>query len=324
MPRKLQPAAFEGALVMDKPRGKTSHDVVEAVRRIVGFRQIGHLGTLDPLATGVLVMLLGRATRLAQFYAGRRKRYEATVRFGFATDTYDADGAAAGPDAAPTLDRATIEGYATKLTGRFPQMPPVYSAKKFHGKSAHSLVRKNKPVELKAVEIEVYEFRVVNVEGSRARVAIECAAGTYIRSLAHEMGIMLGCGAHLEEIVRTAVGEFTLDQAVKVEDLMEAGKSGKITEYVIPLERLLPELPSVTVLPIVEKAVRNGGKFSVVPTQVKAGHVAMAQGAPAELDSGEWKPARLRVFSAQEKLIAIAEAIVPRTYRPVLVLAAEN
>jgi tRNA pseudouridine55 synthase len=324
MPRKLQPAAFEGALVMDKPRGKTSHDVVEAVRRVVGFRQIGHLGTLDPLATGVLVMLLGRATRLAQFYSGRRKRYEATVRFGFATDTYDADGAAAGPDAAPALDRATIEGFAAKLTGRFPQMPPVYSAKKFHGKSAHSLVRKNKPVELKAVEIEVYEFRVVNVEGSRARVAIECAAGTYIRSLAHEMGIMLGCGAHLEEIVRTAVGEFTLDQAVKVEDLTEAGKAGKIAEYVIPLERLLPELPSETVLPIVEKAVRHGGKFNVIPAQVKAGHVAMAQGAPAELDSGEWKPARLRVFSAQEKLIAIAEAIVPRTYRPVLVLAAEN
>ncbi len=324
MPRKPQPAAFEGALVMDKPRGKTSHDVVEAVRRIVGFRQIGHLGTLDPLATGVLVMLLGRATRLAQFYAGRRKRYEATFRFGFATDTYDADGAATGPDAAPTLDRTTIEGFAAKLTGRFSQMPPVYSAKKFHGKSAHSLVRKNKPVELKAVEIEVYEFRVVNVEGSRARVAIECAAGTYIRSLAHEMGITLGCGAHLEEIVRTAVGEFTLDQAVKVEDLMEAGKSAKIADYVIPLERLLPELPSVTVLPIVEKAVRNGGKFNVIPAQVKAGHVPMAQGAPTELDSGEWKPARLRVYSAQEKLIAIAEAIVPRTYRPVVVLAAEN
>jgi tRNA pseudouridine55 synthase len=324
MPRKPQPAPFEGALVMDKPRGKTSHDVVDAVRRIVGFRQIGHLGTLDPLATGVLVLLLGRATRLAQFYIGRRKRYEAVIRFGFATDTYDADGAPAGPDLAPVLDRAVIEGLAAKLTGRFPQMPPLYSAKKFHGKSAHSLMRKNKPVELKPVEIEVYEFRVDSVEGSRVRVAIECAAGTYIRSLAHEMGIMLECGAHLEEIVRTAVGEFTLDQAVKVEDLAQALKDGKISEYVIPLERLLPELPRVTVLPIVEKAVRHGAKFNVIPSQVQAGHVAMAQGAPAELDSGEWKPARLRVFSPQEKLIAIAEAIVPRTYRPVVVLAAEQ
>ena len=323
MPRKPQPAPFEGALVMDKPRGKTSHDVVEAVSRIVGFRQIGHLGTLDPLATGVLVLLLGRATRLAQFYTGRRKRYDAVIRFGFATNTYDADGAPAGPDAAPVLDCAAIMGFAAKLTGRFSQMPPVYSAKKFHGKSAHSLVRKNKPVELKPVEVEVYEFRVESVEGPRARVAIECAAGTYIRSLAHEMGIMLGCGAHLEEIVRTAVGEFTLDQAVKVEDLLQAAKTGRLAEYVIPLERLLPELPRVTVLPVVERAVRHGAKFNVIPSQVQPGRVAMAQGAPAELDSGEWKPARLRVFNAQEKLIAIAEAIVPKTYRPVLVLAAE-
>jgi tRNA pseudouridine55 synthase len=324
MPRKPQPAPFEGALVMDKPAGKTSHDVVDAVRRIVGFRQIGHLGTLDPLATGVLVLLLGRATRLAQFYAGRRKRYHATIRFGYATDTYDADGTPAGPDTAPTLDSAEIERMAAQLTGRFPQMPPPYSAKKIHGKSAHELARKNKPVELKAVEIEVYEFRVEKVEGSRAWVAIECAAGTYIRSLAHEMGSRVGCGAHLEAIVRTAVGEFTLDAAIKVEDFAAAAKAGKITDWLITLERLLPELPRIIVLPIVERAVRHGAKFNIIPAQVQPGRVAIAQGAPAELDSGDWKPARLRVFSSEEKLIAIAEAIVPRTYRPVVVLSAET
>src|SRR5579862_4801175 len=188
MPRKQQPAAFDGALVMDKPRGKTSHDVVEAVRRIVGFRQIGHLGTLDPLATGVLVLLLGRATRLAQFYAGRRKRYLATIRFGYSTDTYDADGTASGPDANPAILREEVEKLAARLTGRFEQMPPAYSAKKIHGKSAHELARKNKPVELKAVEIEVYDFRVENVSGTLAKFSIECAAGTYVRSLAHDMG----------------------------------------------------------------------------------------------------------------------------------------
>ncbi|HLW99900.1 MAG TPA: tRNA pseudouridine(55) synthase TruB [Candidatus Acidoferrales bacterium] len=324
MPRKQQPAAFDGALVMDKPRGKTSHDVVEAVRRIVGFRQVGHLGTLDPLATGVLVLLLGRATRLAQFYSGRRKRYLATFRFGYATDTYDADGTASGPDLAPTLVREEVEKLAAQLTGRYEQMPPPYSAKKIHGKSAHELARKNKPVELKAVEIEVYEFRVDQVEGPRARVAIECAAGTYIRSIAHEMGKQLGCGAHLEEISRTAVGEFTLDRAVKVEELAQAQKTGRLADWILPLERLLPELPKIIVLPIVERAVRHGAKFNVVPSQVQPGRVEVAQGAPAELDSGEWKPARLRVFSAEEKLLAIAEAIVPRTYRPVVVLSAEN
>ena len=229
MPRKSQPASLDGALVIDKPQGKTSHDVVAAARRILGFRQIGHLGTLDPLATGVLVLLLGKATRLAQFYIGRRKRYTSTFRFGFATDTYDADGTALGPDTAPVLDRAEIERLAAARVGRFPQMPPSYSAKKIHGRPAHELARKNKPVELKAVEIEVYEFRVNEVTGSLAKFTIECAAGTYIRSLAHDMGATLGCGAHLVEIVRTAVGEFTLDQSVKIEELERAAAQSDLS-----------------------------------------------------------------------------------------------
>ncbi len=323
MPRKPQPAAFDGALVIHKPRGKTSHDVVDAVRRIVGFRQIGHLGTLDPLGTGVLVLLLGRATRLAQFYAGRRKRYECAVRFGFATDTYDADGIPLGPDTAPVLDRAEIERSAAQVIGRFLQMPPPFSAKKVHGRPAHELARKNKPVELKPVEVEVYEFRVTSVEGSLARFVIECAPGTYIRSLAHEMGAKLACGAHLAEIVRTAVGEFTLDQAVTLEELDQAGKNGKLAEWILPLERLLPNLPRVTVLPIIERRVRHGTRFNVLLAHVQPGRVSAAQGAPAELDSGDWRPARLRVFNQQDKLIAIAEAIVPRTYQPVVVLDAE-
>src|SRR5271156_1657879 len=152
MPRPPKLPPFDGLIVVNKPSGKTSHDVVESVRRIVGFRGIGHLGTLDPLATGVLVLALGRATRLARFYASRRKRYTCAVRFGFATDTYDADGEASGPDSAPVLDRAKIEQLAAEFTGRIQQMPPAFSAKKIHGRPAHELARKNKPVELKAVE----------------------------------------------------------------------------------------------------------------------------------------------------------------------------
>lgn len=324
MQRKPKTAPLDGALVIDKPRGRTSHDVVEAVRRIVGFRQIGHLGTLDPLATGVLVLLLGRATRLAQFYAGRRKRYDSTFRFGFATDTYDADGEPFGSDTTPQLDRAEIERLAGARVGRFAQMPPPFSAKKIHGRPAHELARKKKPVELKAVEVEVYDFRVGEVRGSLAKFSIECAAGTYIRSLAHEMGAAVGCGAHLAEIVRTAVGEFTLDQAVRLEDLELGAKAGDLARYLIPLERLLPELPSVTILPILERRVRHGSKFNVQIAQIQPGRSAAAQGATTELNSGDWKPARLRVFSQQERLIAIAEAVVPRTYQPVVVLEAES
>src|ERR1700734_185303 len=132
MPRQPQPAPFDGALVIDKPRGKTSHDVVDAVRHLAGFRQIGHFGTLDPLATGVLVLLLGRATRLVQFYSGRRRRYSAGFRVGFATNTFDSDGEAEGPDAVPGLDRAVLERFAAEQVGRFEQMPPSFSAKKIH------------------------------------------------------------------------------------------------------------------------------------------------------------------------------------------------
>jgi len=324
MTRKPQPAPFDGALVLDKPCGRTSHDAVESVRRLLGFRQVGHLGTLDPLATGVLVLLLGRATRFAQFYGARRKRYDSTFRFGFATDTYDADGTALGPDAAPALDRAELERLAAGLTGRFPQKPPAYSAKKIHGRPAHELARKNQPVDLKPVEIEVFEFRLLEIDGSLARFTVECGSGTYIRSLAHEMGAQLGPGAHLARIVRTAVGEFALDQAINLEDFEHAVRAGKAADCIVPLGRLLPELPRVSVLPAIERRVRNGSRFQVSLAQIQPGRAPLPQGATNELNSGEWKPARLRVFDQQEHLIAIAEAVVPRTYQPLVVLDAER
>ena len=307
-------------LVVNKPRGKTSHDVVEAVRRLAGFRHIGHLGTLDPLATGVLVLALGHATRLARFYAGRRKRYTCAVRFGFATDTFDADGEALGPDLAAQLDCGQLQSLASQFVGKIQQTPPAFSAKKIHGRPAHELARKHKPVNLEPVEVEVFEFRLTGVEGSVARFVVECGSGTYIRSLANDLGKLQGSGAHLAEIVRTAVGEFTLDHAVPLAELEQDAKAGKLGERVIRLENLLPDLPRATVLPIVEKRVRHGAKFNVPLNQIEPGRVTVAQGAPEQLDAGDWKPARLRVFNQQGQLIAIAEPVVPRTYQPVLVL----
>ncbi len=317
MPRQPQPAPIDGALVINKPKGKTSHDVVDAVRHLAGFRQIGHLGTLDPLATGVLVLLLGRATRLVQFYAGRRKRYEAGFRFGFATDTYDSDGEAQGPDAAPALDAASVEKFAAERIGRFEQMPPAFSAKKVKGRPAYELARKKLAVELKAVEIEIYEYKLKEIEGSIARFVIECSSGTYIRSLADEMGQKLGCGAHLAEITRTAVG-----QAITLEELAEAKQAGKFADRLIPLENLLANFPRVNVLPVIEKRVRHGTKFNITIAQLQPGRVEPPPGATTQLDGGEPKPPRLRVFSQQDKLIAIAEAVVPRTYQPIVVFEA--
>ena len=319
MPRQSKPAQFDGALVVNKPRGKTSHDVVDAVRHLVGFRQIGHLGTLDPLATGVLVLLLGKATRLVRFYTGRRKRYTAGFRFGFSTNTYDSEGVAQGPDAAPLLQREQLEQFAAESTTRFQQMPPLFSAKKVQGRPAYERARNKEVFELKSAEVEVYEYRLTEIEGSIARFSIECSSGTYIRSLAHDMGQRLGCGAHLAEISRTAVGEFSLEQAWDVQELAESAQQGKFQDRLIPLESLLQNYPRTNVLPVLEKKVRHGGKFTVMLSQLAIGQMELPPGATGELDSGAPHPPRLRVFSQQNKLIAIAEAVVPRTYQPVVV-----
>src|SRR5271165_6348594 len=319
MARQPQPAPFDGALVINKPQGKTSHDIVDAVRHLAGFRQIGHLGTLDPLATGVLVLLLGKATRLVRFYAGRRKHYNAAFRFGYATNTYDSEGVAAGPELSPTLERELLERLAAESVGRFEQMPPIFSAKKIHGRPAYELARKNQAVELKPASVEVFEYRLTGIEGAVARFSIECSSGTYIRSLAHDMGQKLGCGAHLSEICRTAVGEFSLEQAIKLEELAEASRAGKFADCMIRLENLLPNFPRVNVLPVIEKRVRHGTKFNVTVSQIQPGRVELPPGATLQLDSGELKPPRLRVFSQQDKLVAIAEALVPRTYQPIVV-----
>lgn len=319
MPRQPQTAPFDGALVVSKPRGKTSHDVVDAVRRLAGFRQIGHLGTLDPLATGVLVLLLGKATRLVRFYSGRRKRYTAGFRFGFSTETYDAEGRPQGPDNPPRLDPAVLERLAAERLGRFEQMPPAFSAKKIHGRPAYELARKHEPVELKPVEVEIFEYRLAEIEGPIARFVVECSSGTYIRSLAQEMGEKLGCGAHLAEICRTAVGEFSIEQAISLEELAEAAQAGRLAARVIPVEGLLQNFPRVNALPVVEKRVRHGARFNVTLAQIQPGRVHLIPGSTAQLDGGEAQPPCLRVFTQQDKLLAIAEAVVLRTYQPIVV-----
>ncbi len=309
-----------GAVVINKPRGITSHDVVAEVRKILLTHQVGHLGTLDPIATGVLPLLIGRATRLAQFYGARRKRYEGSIRFGFATDTYDADGRPLGEDQKPELTREQLEPFFEEFTGSFEQMPPPFSAKKIRGVPAHELAREHKPVKLKPVQVEVYEFRLLEVTGCEARFTVACSAGTYIRSLAHDLGQKLGCGAHLAQIVRTASGEFTLEQATTLEQLAAASASASEEELagaaapVIPVEKLLADMPYVMVNPVVERKIKHGATFEINPAMI---HVGESLG---ELDREGWKPSRLRIFNQSRHLVAIGQAIVPRVYRPIVVL----
>ncbi len=241
---------ISGVLVVDKPAGITSHDVVAVARRALGERSIGHTGTLDPLATGVLPLACGKATRLVRFLSASDKDYDATIRFGVTTDTYDITGTrtAEGP-ARPT--RAAVEAALAALSGTYDQMPPPYSAKKVAGRRAYAMARRDEPVVLRAVPVRVTRAALLAFDGDTATVTITCSSGFYVRSFAHEMGRMVGTGACLDALRRTRSGVFTLAAAVPFERLV-APAGPQQTERIHPLtasllrpEALLPEFPSV-------------------------------------------------------------------------------
>lgn len=217
---------MNGVLIIDKPAGLTSHDVVNRVRRILNQRSVGHLGTLDPMATGVLPIVVGNFTRLAQFYVGSEKTYEGTIRFGFCTDTYDAEGEPMSEVKEVNLDANELEATVEKFRGPIEQEPPPFSAKKIKGVPAYKLARKQKEVHLEPVQVEIKELQVLGVDVDRMQFQARVSSGTYMRSIAHDLGKALGCGAHLESLRRTAVAEFTIAEAHTLEDLAaSAGKS---------------------------------------------------------------------------------------------------
>lgn len=293
---------MDGVLVIDKPAGLTSHDVVNRVRRIVHERSVGHLGTLDPLATGVLPLVLGRMTRLAQFYTASEKTYEGVIRFGFATDTYDAEGE---PLAAPKEVKATLEQVqeiAGRFRGRLQQMPPPFSAKKIHGVPAYKLARKHREVELQPVEVEIKEFELLDWDGAQARFRARVASGTYMRSVAHEMGQILGCGAHLAALRRTVLGEFALADAHPLEALEEAARQGRAEDLFVHPRKLLPEMPGVTASEENVARIRVGRAVNL-PELSRARQV--------------------KVFQGQSELIAIATRVAGTLFHPKIVLAVE-
>jgi tRNA pseudouridine55 synthase len=271
-----QVVAVDGALVIDKPAGLTSHDVVAAVRRTLATK-VGHTGTLDPIATGVLPLLLGRATRLARFIAADIKAYEARVRFGRATDTYDAAGRTVGRETAVTLDRAALETVLGRFRGSGTQQPPAYSAKKIDGRRAYVLARGEAAPVLPAMPVTVHALEVAEVSGADAVLRVISSAGFYVRSLAHDLGVALGCGAHLVALRRTASGPFTLAQAEPLESVLRE-RAGAL-RAIVPMQHLLPELPALPLAAAGLARVRHGqavrpGDLSSAPP---AGRVAYAR-----------------------------------------------
>jgi tRNA pseudouridine55 synthase len=285
----------DGALIIDKPTGMTSHDVVQAVRRLLGEKRIGHLGTLDPFAGGVLVLLVGRATRLARFYRERQKSYYGTIRFGFATDTMDGTGTPLSEDTSPKLSKEDLLPAFASFIGPYSQRPPAFSAKKISGVPAYRLARRGLDVKLNPVPVAIHAFELLWVEGAQAGFKATVSSGTYLRSLVNDLGERLKVGAHLTELRRTSVGEFVELIAVKLEEL--ENRLPPAPPVLVPLQDLLPELPRIEL---------NESEA------IRASH-----GAELSLIHG---PDRVRLMSPQGQLIAIAERVGETLYHPVVVL----
>lgn len=291
---------MNGVLIIDKPAGLTSHDVVNRVRRILHQPSVGHLGTLDPLATGVLPLVVGNLTRLAQFYGASEKTYEGVIRFGFATDTYDSDGEARGAAQTVNVSLEEIRELAEGFRGTIEQMPPPFSAKKIKGVPAYKLARKHQDVPLSPVQVEIKEFEIVAAGGDQASFRARVASGTYMRSVAHDMGQRMGCGAHLQSLRRTVLGEFNLGDAHTLEALDAAAQAGQSEEMFIHPRKLLPQFPCVTANDDTAAFIRSGRAVNL-----------------PELSQAKL----VKVFVGQRELIAIATRIAGTLFHPKIVLA---
>ncbi|HUA14968.1 MAG TPA: tRNA pseudouridine(55) synthase TruB [Verrucomicrobiae bacterium] len=297
---------MNGVLIIDKPAGLTSHDVVNQVRRALDQRSVGHLGTLDPMATGVLPLVTGSLTRLAQFYTKAEKTYEGIVRFGFSTDTYDAEGEPTSPTVDVQLQSTEVEALAGSFRGVIEQTPPPFSAKKIHGVPAYKLARKQKEVSLKPVKVEIKEFDVLASDGSHLSFRARVASGTYLRSVAHDMGQRLGCGAHLASLRRTAVAEFDLADAHSLDELAAAVRSDAapaLDDLFVHPRKLLPALPSVTADDANAARIRTGRTVNL-PDLSRARQV--------------------KVFYGQRELLAIATRIAGTLFHPGIVLCGSD
>ncbi len=291
--------AFEpvfGLLNINKPPGLTSHDVVAAVRRGTGVRKVGHAGTLDPLASGVLVLCLGPATRLSAYVMRSPKRYRAEVRLGTATDTYDAEGRVTGEGPWETLTREQIEAALGRFRGEIAQIPPMYSAIRQGGKKLYELARAGQEVTRQPRRVTIYSLTLVRCELPLVTLEVECSPGTYIRSLAHDLGQTLGAGAHLAGLVRLASGAFRLEDAVPLATLQAAMAEGSWRKYLLPPDLALSDLPAVRVDEEQARLIRHG---QAIPVPQASGGEARAYDPQGRLlaivraADGHWQPSKV-------------------------------
>lgn len=274
-----------GVLVVDKPVGYTSHDVVQIIRRGTGIRRAGHTGTLDPRASGVLVVLVGPAVRLSEYVSASDKRYQATLRLGTSTDTYDSEGSVTGSASVEDISMEQFEEILQQFVGEIKQVPPPYSAVKVKGRKAYEMARKGEEVDLEPRTINVYSLELLEWDPPEAVIDVFCSSGTYVRSLANDLGLALGCGAHLIGLRRTKSGRFTLRDAVTLRRLQEAFQAGDWYKYLIPAAEALADWPLIELNPDEVELVRHGHRI------------------PADEGSKNW----VRAVSQQGDLVALME-----------------
>jgi len=287
-----------GVLVVDKPIGMTSHDVVQIIRRGTGIRRAGHTGTLDPRASGVLVVLIGPAVRLSEYVSASDKRYQATIRLGSSTDTYDAEGVVTSSG---SVEDITEEQFVDKLqnfVGEIEQVPPPYSAVKVQGRKAYEMAREGEEVELEPRKIQVYSLDLLEWDSPEAVVDVFCSSGTYVRSLANDLGTALGCGAHLVGLRRTKSGRFTLRDAVPLRRLQESFTAGNWYKYLIPAAEALGDWQSVELDADQVELIRHGHRVPADPGAEGWARGISEQGdlvALLELDNVtmEWQPKKV-------------------------------
>lgn len=310
---------MDGLILIDKPQNFTSHDVVVEIRKILNIRKVGHFGTLDPLATGLMVLATGKATRLFPFFLKADKVYRGVIRLGFPTDTYDSAGKPTSAESKKYPKKESLLRFMKTFEGESQQVPPPYSAKKHKGKPLYALVREGKEFELKPNRVVIHFFRLIKYSPPLLEFEVRCSSGTYVRSLAHNLGQSLGCGAHLSELTRTDFGNFHLSESLTIEKIKRQAEEGKFEEFLIPLELLLPEYPKIILGEQGSVSALNGGMiFPENILKIIPGGSSLSKDAPE-------REKIFRMFSREGKLLALAKKVPEKNcFHPFLVIDSEH
>lgn len=306
---------MDGLILVNKPQNLTSHDIVARIREFLKVRRAGHFGTLDPLATGLMMVAVGKTTRLFPFFSKADKSYRGVMRLGFSTETYDSRGKPTSREIKDYPTKPTVRKAMKKFEGVTEQIPPPYSAKKYKGKPLYSLARGKKEFELRPTRVSIHFLRLKKYNPPFLEFEVRCSSGTYIRSLAHDLGQILGCRAHLSELTRTAVGNFHLKGCLTLEEIKKLAEAKQIEKFLLPLESLLPEFPKI-ILDEQGEALARNGNFILAENVLK-----ITPAFPSLPTDSSQLDIIFRMFSREGKFLAIAKKMPEKNcFHPFLVI----